>query len=566
MKIGDISVDNKVVEHISKQGHYYTTTENANCGPFSIHEVEQPNFYKTIARKLSVEPKEVLKAHLKNLQKPIQIDEIQDILSLTIKHDDSTKILLFLAMLLTYTEQEQQNVAMQAESSSGKSYIPLEVASYFQREEYDKDILFIASASPTAFFHEAGMLVDEHGKPINFGERPLKNASSKKKMEWDRRLENSRILVDLERKILIFLDQPHYMLMEKLRPLLSHDKKELNYKITDRSARKGLRTKNVTLIGFPTIIFCSAKLSLDEQERTRVFLLSPEVEEEKIIKSIYLLGEKLGNRDKFKNFLESDARRYWLKARVASIHSAGIRDIVIEDWQDICKQFLEDHPNPIPRHQRDFPRLISLIKAHALLNYAHRELGEDRRIKANSEDIEAGFKLYDQVAKPNEIGLSPHVYEIYQKVIKPHLKLDTGLDRRFIQQEYFRVYHRALKDEKLRREILPSLESAGLIVQDRDPQDKRRMLIYTTDQSPISIRNASTENEERNRGNIRGVYKEVIERFRKSFPEKFRDGEFEDYIRSLEAITQEEAHKLFNNIVSEGKIGIDLDGFWRWIN
>jgi hypothetical protein len=171
---------------------------------------------------------------------------------------------------------------MQADSPTGKSYIPLEIAAFFHQE----DVKFIARASPTAFFHDAGT--------------------------WDK--ERKAIIVDLEQKILIFLDQPHYMLMEKLRPILSHDRKELYYKITDRNQKRGLRTKNVILRGFPTIIFCSAKLDLDEQERMRVFLLSPEVEEEKIIESIYLLGEKLGNRDKFQMLLTTDARRSWLHA------------------------------------------------------------------------------------------------------------------------------------------------------------------------------------------------------------------------------------------------------------
>ena len=67
----------------------------------------------------------------------------------------------------------------------------------------------------------------------------------------------------MEKKIVIFLDQPHFMLLERLRPLLSHDRKELQYKITDRSEKRGLRTKNVK--GYPTVIFCTGKLNPDEQ-------------------------------------------------------------------------------------------------------------------------------------------------------------------------------------------------------------------------------------------------------------------------------------------------------------
>jgi hypothetical protein len=439
--------------HVTTQGYLYTTSDGRNHGPVSFSEYNQLDAHQRIGDALKVKSKQVLQAHLQCLQRPITIDEIQDILSTTIKRDNPTKVLLFLVQLLTYTKQEQQNIAMQADSSTGKSYIPLEIAAFFPKE----DVTFIASASPTAFFHDAG--------------------------EWD----NGRkaIIVNLEQKILIFLDQPHYMLMEKLRPLLSHDRKELQYKITDRNQTKGLRTKNVILRGFPTIIFCSAKLNLDEQEQTRVFLLSPEVEEEKIVESIYLLGEKLGNRNHFQAILTDDVRRRWLQARVAAIKATKIQEIILEDWKHVCERFLNEHTNLIPRHQRDFPRLVALIKAHALMNYSHREHMNEHSIKVNQEDIDAGFTLYNRVARPNEIGLSPHVYDIFQKVIKPNLNNEIGLSRRQIQHDYFQTYHRALNDEKLRREILPALEAAGLILQDQDPLDKRKRLVYPTDPPPI---------------------------------------------------------------------------------
>ena len=65
----------------------------------------------------------------------------------------------------------------------------------------------------------------------------------------------------------------------------------------DKNKRGSLRTKNVILVGYPTVIFCSGKLTLDEQERTRVFLLSPETDQEKLQESILLRIKKDGNRD-----------------------------------------------------------------------------------------------------------------------------------------------------------------------------------------------------------------------------------------------------------------------------
>ena len=86
--------------------------------------------------------------------------------------------------------------------------------------------------------------------------------------------------------------------------------------------------------------------------------------------------------------------------------------MIIENWKELCEQFLKSHDNLIPRYQRDFPRLIALIKSHALLNWAQRDAFPDKRIKANSNDVEVGFKLYNWIAKPNELGLSPQVYTL----------------------------------------------------------------------------------------------------------------------------------------------------------
>ena len=59
------------------------------------------------------------------MEKDTSLDELRDILDSTIKHDNDSKLITFLAMLLNYTKEDQQNIGYVAESSTGKSYIPL---------------------------------------------------------------------------------------------------------------------------------------------------------------------------------------------------------------------------------------------------------------------------------------------------------------------------------------------------------------------------------------------------------------------------------------------------------
>jgi len=157
---------------------------------------------------------------------PMGAEDIIRILEPTIKQDNTNKLLVFLGMLNAYTEENQMNIAFIAPSSTGKSHIPLEVSLLFPGE----DLIKLGNASPTAFFHERGV--------------------------YDK--ETNTIKVDLERKIVIFLDQPNTGLLEKIRALLSHDDKEIASKITDKREKHGMRTKTIIMRGFSTFVFCTA--------------------------------------------------------------------------------------------------------------------------------------------------------------------------------------------------------------------------------------------------------------------------------------------------------------------
>lgn len=63
--------------------------------------------------------------------------------------------------------------------------------------------------------------------------------------------------------------------------------------------------------------------------------------------------------------------------------------------------------------------------------------------------------------------------EIFGEEIKT-----SGLTRQDIIKKHFKVYGRNLPETQLRREIIPLLEASGLIAQEPDPTDKRKILIY----------------------------------------------------------------------------------------
>ncbi|QQR77471.1 MAG: toprim domain-containing protein [Candidatus Moraniibacteriota bacterium] len=390
---------------------------------------------------------------------PLSSQDLANILNLTIKHDVENKIAAFLCELSAYSEDSQFNISFNAPSSTGKSYIPTEIARLFPEE----DVMELAYCSPTAFFHDAG--------------------------EFNKELQG--YLVDLSRKIVIFLDQPHSNLLAHLRPLLSHDKKEINIKITDKGEKHGLRTKNIILRGYPSVIFCTAGLQIDEQEATRFLLLSPEINQDKIRESISQAVRKASDSDAFNAWLEEDPERALLKERIRAIKQANIHDIKIDAESAVKEQFLSQCKMLKPRHSRDIKRLISIIKSFAILNLWWREK-EGKTIIANASDVDEAFKLWAKISVSQELNLPPYVYDLYQEIILSAWKEKNdgrsasfeditgklGITRQEILQKHYKVHGKMLDNSLLRMQILPMLETAGLITQEQDPNDKRKILIF----------------------------------------------------------------------------------------
>ena len=286
--------------------------------------------------------------------------------------------------------------------------------------------------------------------------------------------------VDLSRKIIIFLDQPNIQLLERTRSLLSHDEKIIKAKITDKNQKGGNRTKTVAIKGFPAVIFCTAGLRLDEQEATRFLLLSPEINNEKIREAIFEKIKKEADSKGYKEITERDPDRKLLKDRILAIKEANIQEIKIGNSKLVEEEFFKGIKQTKPRHQRDIARVISLIKVLALLNLWFREKDGDA-IVANDDDIKEAFKIWISISESQELNLPPYVLNLYKDVILgAYSAVKRGLSRQEIMKKHFEVYGRFLPDWQLLQWIIPMLETSGLITQEADSFDKRKILISPT--------------------------------------------------------------------------------------
>ncbi len=68
-----------------------------------------------------------------------------------------------------------------------------------------------------------------------------------------------------------------------------------------------------------------------------------------------------------------------------------------------------------------------------------------------------------------------------------------GISRQDIFKKHSQVYGRILEDFRLRQQILPMLETAGLITQEQDPNNRRRVLVFPTTELSSGSNNIVSE-------------------------------------------------------------------------
>lgn len=379
------------------------------------------------------------------------IKDLIKVLNTTIKFDDINKVVVCLGMLSTYTDEDQMNIFLTAQSSSGKSYLVQQVLAYFP----ETDVKVFGKITPTAFYYAQDLSVTD---------------------------ENGLTIVDLERKILVFLDQMDYQLQENLRPLLSHDKKEITFLNTNRTHSGTNNAKEGILRGFPSTFFCSANQQMDEQERTRAIIISPETSQAKIEAGIDLVQEKSYDKTNFNATLDGNPERKLLIDRIVYIKGLHIKNIIIPKTFEVEKRFKATIKGKLqPRHQRDIQHLNSLIKAFALLNAPTRERkGDD--IVAKIQDVDAAFEVWKHLNRSQEYGISPETLDFYENIVLPCFNEQKDRDSATIGISmndllgFCATKGVSAKQDYWRKQHLPSLIRNGLINEEKDPNDKRNKI------------------------------------------------------------------------------------------
>jgi len=420
------------------------------------------------------------------------------VLGKTVKRDEKAVGLELLHMLSAYAP-EPANIGVEAPTSEGKTYPAVQVATLFPKE----DVWMLGGLSPTALAHDYGVLVDKDGQPIeeqldglNEEVRAAKDPDDKADLKKQMRelLRTSRYLVDLEGKILVFLEDPNVETWAKLRPILSHDVEETTYKFTDRQSRGApLRQVTVVLRGWPVAVYFRAAEKASQfwdQMATRFTTISPEMTPEKYREAIRLIAMRKGLPHAiFENQLDLREREHakavmrLIKQRLVSLKEAAREKTGAYApnlfWIPFQKRIGEDFPCKVGRHMRDSARFLTVLQMCAAVNVFSRPIMEVdgcEHIIVTREDYERAVQLYlTESAETIFTGVPAHIIDFFKKVLIP-LGAKESFYLRDMVDKYSEVYGKTRSSDTIRQNYLPPLKNVGLIDEEPDPLDKRKMM------------------------------------------------------------------------------------------
>lgn len=382
--------------------------------------------------------------------KELTVEDIANVLDSTIKYDFEAKCIIFLAMILTYTESDQLNIMINGDSSSGKSYNVSEVSKLFP----EQDVLFYGKTTPNAFYYSVKLRKTD---------------------------EDGQMYMDLERRIMIFIEQPDTKLQANLRSLLSHDKKRIPFAITNKG-KKGENTAcEGYMLGFPSTFFCSANMLINEQEQTRCLIISPETTKEKVLAGINTCLDKSRNKKAYDKRIENDEIRNQLIERILYIKGLNIDTINVGDIDYLKNKFMKNRKGIQPKAQREISHFISLVKGMALINAPFRMV--DGQLTTTRKDVDEAMKLWEPLSKNISFGVSAQTFDFYKNIIlTAYFKKNENnagpaksVTYRDIAKEYFSQYGSYPNMENIRKQYVPALEIASLISYSKGSDNDKRM-------------------------------------------------------------------------------------------
>lgn len=381
------------------------------------------------------------------------------------------------------------NLGIMADTSEGKTYAVIKVAEIFPKE----DVIVVGRMSPTALIHQRGVLVDINGNQIEERLTELESCLSQEikpeqktliKHEIKELLSTAKNLIDLNGKILVFLEPPPQQLWDVLKPILSHDKHEIEYKTTQTDG--SLKVKESIIRGFPAVVFCSAKNEASnpiwKEIETRFDITSPNTDVKKYKEANKFTAQRLSIPGFARSMIENPNEEKLARESVMEIK---------ERIQSFCKNTKKPIWNPFdriigesfPSNQgivmRQCERFLKYCNLSTLIHSKDRftimfqthDGNKEDYLITHISDVDEAIRLTGTLST-----IPPERFKFLRDIFDPALKeaLDEHVTTKTLAEKYSSVYKKEITPKKILENYIKPLIDYGVLEALEDPSDRRR--------------------------------------------------------------------------------------------
>ncbi len=424
-----------------------------------------------------------------------QIEQIENYLNSIIKLDPRLVKLLVREYFSSYTNSPI-NTAILAPSSEGKTFATVEVSKIFP----EKDIIRIGRLSPTALIHQEGFYIDEDGnnieEEVDSLDENILNSKGKEKAKLKKELHDlmrrARICVDLTHKSLLFLDNPSSATFEVLKPIMSHDVKEITYMTTGDK----LKVKKSVIRGWAAFIFCSANNEEEhdvwQEIKTRVVVTAPNSDVAKYTAANKATALKL-SRPSWAADPDAAEAEKWARFYVKELKSRLV-ELCKGDNNPIVNVFDAPLANLFSSKEgidmRHFRRLMDFIHLETLINseYNPELIFEDKdgrivkSIFTTVEDIDAACDVLGGIST-----IDAEKIKFYVNVFKPLVAevIDGEITTAKLAARYTLIFDKPTTPKRILENYCKPLADAGILSVEKNPKNESQNLYF--DSSDVTI-------------------------------------------------------------------------------
>ena len=285
---------------------------------------------------------------------------------------------------------------------------------------------------------------EEQDEPKKTLEQKVKEQVKKKQAETKKKLDDllkdAIRLINLQGKILVFLEPPSPRLWDLVKPILSHDDVEITYDYVETNDRGPNETQRVIVRGWPAVIFCSAKdesgLKIWPEIQSRFLITSPNINQDKVHDGNLLIAQRKGLPNAMQQqIIVSDKERELAKKAVSYLkrwihnlfESNGMdyehRNAVWIPYYEILANALKSDrgtDNRINDRIYSLLNMIPLTKVHHRPNLVY---GKERLVIAELGDLSEALHITQNVS-----GIPTHKLKFYKEIFLPLYESKTKPD------------------------------------------------------------------------------------------------------------------------------------------